>query len=601
MVSNSSKNTGQHFNAVEAYEKALSAYSAGEIKEASKLCRQILSMQPEDANTLNLLGSVAQELGKPHDAVDLVHRALEIAPNNQFFLNNLGLICHMQNNLEAAKEAFASALDKSPNFVEALNNQAALLLDMEKTQEAADLLEKALAIHPDFPAAVSNMGKSQAALGRVEEAIAYYDRALALAPNMTATAYGRLGLLPYSPDHSNKDIFDQAIAYWSFQPTKVSQVHFLNTKKSERSLRLGYVSSDLNEHPVGRFLEPVIKSHDRSVFQIYLYSCSEKQDGLTDRLRALSDSWRDCVQMSDEHLKDAIASDKIDILIDLSGHTAGNRLGVFRERAAPLQVTWLGFCTTTGLPNMDYIIADKYVLPPNEDTYFCEQVIRLPDSYLCLDPPNLSLKARPLQTGEAEFLTFGCLNNVKKLNQHVIETWSKLLDAIPTAKLLLKDYRLSEPAILNRIVTDFRRSGISLDRLILMKQTSDRADHLAAYSQVDIALDPFPFGGGTTTIEALWMGVPVITLRGTRWAGRLGESFLTNVGLPDFVANSEDEYISIAKKLANDPVRLQNLKSALRTILLASPLCDVGSFTRHLETVYRDIWTQWCHSQGTAA
>jgi len=598
MVSNSSKNMGPGFDAARAYDEALSAYRAGEVKEASRLCRQILRMQPEEANTLNLLGSVSQQLGKPHDAIDLVNRALAIAPNNEFFLNNLGLIFHMQNKLEAANRAFASALDKSPNFSEALNNQAALLLDMGEPEEAASLLEKALAIRPEFPAAISNLGKSQADIGRVEEAITYYDRAIELAPNIISTAYGRLCLLPYSPSHSNTDIFNQAVSYWSLQPT-TSEPPFPNTRNSKRPLRVGYVSADLNEHPVARFLEPVIKRHDGSAFKIYLYSCSEETDGLTDRLHALSHRWRDCAQMSDQRLKETISADKIDILIDLSGHTVGNRLAVFKERAAPLQVTWLGFCTTTGLPNMDYIIADMFVLPPDEDAYFSEQVIRLPDSYLCFDPPNLPLKPVAMITKQSGCVTFGCLNNVQKLNRYVIEVWSKLLSVLPTAKLLIKDHRLSQPAILNRIITDFTQLGINTDRLILMKQTDNRAQHLAAYSQVDIALDPFPFGGGTTTIEALWMGVPVITLKGTRWAGRLGESFLTTIGLPDFVATSEDEYISIAKNLANDPVRLQSLKSTLRTILLSSPLCDPDRFTRHLEGVYRDIWTQWCHLQGT--
>jgi protein O-GlcNAc transferase len=303
--------------------------------------------------------------------------------------------------------------------------------------------------------------------------------------------------------------------------------------------------------------------------------------------------------MSDEAVIAAIRDDGIDILVDLSGHTTGNRLAVFAARPAPVQCSWLGYFGTTGLAEIDYLIADRFVVPPGEEAFYSEAIWRLPDSYLCFTPPREAPQGVP-STAAGAPLTFGCFNNLLKINPAVVSAWSAILEAVPESRLLLKTRQLDDPALGQALVAQFAAHAIAPDRVVCAGG-GPRAALLAAYGAVDIALDPFPYGGGTTTIEALWMGVPVVSLRGDRFTGRVGDSVLTTSGLPELVADSVADYVGRARDLAQDRLRLAALRAGLRDRLAASPLCDAPRFARHLEGAWRRMWRDRCAGASRAA
>jgi predicted O-linked N-acetylglucosamine transferase (SPINDLY family) len=362
-----------------------------------------------------------------------------------------------------------------------------------------------------------------------------------------------------------------------------------------RRLRVGYVSADFVRHPVGYFIEAVLKAHDRAQVEIFCYSNAWRTDPLTQRLYAVADHWRTIAWKSDLDVANMIRSDEIDILVDLSGHTAGHRLQLFGHKPAPVQATWLGYFGTTGLAAIDYILVDEVISSRSDEDQFVETPVRLPHGYLCYAPRE----AVPVRAAPAErlgFATFGCFNKLIKVTPAVITVWAEILRRIPTARLVLKDAALEDPDVRTRCLAKFVSEGVATHRLDLLGR-SEHIAYLDAYNHIDIALDPFPFNGGTTTAEALWMGVPVVTLRGDHFVSRLGASLLTGLGARELIADSRQQYVEIATTLANDVPRLVALRAGLRDRLLTSSLCDGPGFTRGLEAAYRRLWQPWCAAQ----
>ena len=369
--------------------------------------------------------------------------------------------------------------------------------------------------------------------------------------------------------------------------------HRGNRRESERLLRVGYVSADFKRHPVGYFVEPVFEAHDKSKVKVYCYSMVCKADDVTVRLQALADDWRSIVGMSDEAVAGLIREDGIDILVDLSGHTAGNRLLVFARKPAPVQVTWIGFCAPTGLETMDYLLTDGFYSPPAGAHLFAEQLFRMPANHLCFRPPAFAPPVSPCPAVLRGYRTFGCFNNLSKVNAVVVATWAKILHGVPGARLVLKTYALNDHATRDRYRSLFQGHGISSERVDLLG-SSPHAELLAHYGQIDIALDPFPYCGGWSTCEALWMGAPVVTLTGISFSSCVGAGLLSSVGLPQMIARSVEQYVECAVQLGRDVEGLARLREGLRARVAASPLCDAATFTHHLEQAYRVMWRTWC-------
>ena len=571
----------------------------GRLNEAVASYRAAIDQRPAYPEALSNLGTALRDQGKFDEAIASCRKALEIRPDFPEALSNLGNALMDSGQRDEAVVCYQRAIALKPDYPEALNNLGKGLQDQGRLDEAVARFQKASQLRPDIPEIHNNLGNALADQGRLDDAIACYQKALALRPE-TQQAYSNLLMtLHYSERQFDEQHPRTVRAYAELMERVPHRRTFPCAPVADRRLRIGYVSPDFRAHPIGFFLFDVLGAHDRSEVEVFCYSNSTLSDAITARLRAAVDHWRIIAGKPDAEVDALIRQDGVDILIDLSGHTAKNRLAVFAGRAAPVQVTSLGYFGTTGLEVMDYVLADRFVVPPGEEALFSETVWRLPDSYLCFAPPDFEVPILDRPAGEpARFrsetaLVLGCFNNWSKVSDGAVSLWARILSELPSSRLLLKTKFLDNPDMQRLAIERFARHGIASDRLIL-EGPSPRSALIAAYNKMDIALDPFPFGGGVTTAGALWMGVPVVTLRGNRWVSRVGESILSTVGLPDLVAGDADEYVSIVRRLADDQVQRNELRQSLRSMMAGSPFCDGPRFARSLETAYRIIWRTWC-------
>jgi protein O-GlcNAc transferase len=566
----------------------------GRLNEGGNAYFSAMNLKPDSPEAHACLGTMYQALGRLEEAMAAYSAAIAYKPDYPEVHSNLGVILQSIGYPDEAIAAQRKAITFRPNFPEAYSNLGIALQDQGCLEEAAAAFSEALTFRPDYPEALSNLGNVLRDQGRPDEAIAAFRKALDLRPDYPA-AHSNLALTQhYASGFSNADFLATARDWAARFGIEEDAAPFPNPPLPERRLRVGYVSNDLYSHPVAYFLERVLPAHDRSAVEVFCYANNGRTDGLTDRLRAAADHWRSIVQVGDAEGAALIRQDGIDVLIDLSGHTGGNRLTLFARRAAPVQVSWLGYFGTTGVPAMDYILADHHVVPPAEEEFFTEAVRRLPLNYLCFSPPADDVAIGPPPSQGSGAITFGSFNNRIKITPGTVALWAEVLRAVPGSHLLLKSRQFADAGVRRAMSDQFAAYHIDAARL-QMEGSSPRADYLAAYNRIDIALDPLPFGGGTITAECLWMGVPVIALQGDRWAGRIGASFLNTLGLgEELVADSPDAYVAKAAALAADPARLADLRTELRRRLETSPLCDGPAFTRTLEQAYREMWRNWC-------
>lgn len=414
----------------------------------------------------------------------------------------------------------------------------------------------------------------------------------------------RLCRLNYDPAQSAAAIHAAHVA-WAERfaaPLYPEAASFPNDPRPDRPLRIGYVSGDLRRHPVALFVEPILRAHDRDGFQVYCYANSDETDDLNQHLRSLVPQWRDIAGLSDAALADQIRADAIDILVDLSGHTARNRLLVFARKPAPVQATMIGYVASTGLATMDYRLTDGICDPMEaSDPFFTETLYRLPDGFNCYAPPKGLPDPGPLPLAQAGHVTFGSFNNLDKASPAVLDLWARILVALPDARLILKTKSLSEPTVQDSVMTAFQRHGVAPDRVELIEWTATLREHFEVYRRIDIALDPFPYNGTTTTCEALAMGVPVIAMIGDRHAARVSYSILARLGLAGLAAETADEYLVRAVVLAGRPDMIGNLRGVLRRLLYGSRITDATAYTAGLEAAYRAMWQRWCADQDVAA
>ncbi len=487
------------------------------------------------------------------------------------------------------------------------NNLGSALQDQGNLEEAVACYQRALALKPDYAEAHNNLGNALKDQGRPDEAIACYRRAQELKPDYAVAGSNLLFALQYCAGITPAALAEAHAEYdrrhaAPLRSREQGAGGGRGTRAAGRGagggeqhaghdgrLRLGFVSADLGRHPVGYFLVRVLENLSRQEHETICYSDRIGKDDLTYRLRAASTQWRDVIGMNDQQLTEQIRADRIDILFDLAGHTAHNRLLVFARKPAPIQVTWAGYVGTTGLTAMDYLLADRYEVPPGAERHYRERVLRMPDGYVCYDPPAYAAPVTPLPALERGQVTFGCFNNPAKITPQAVEVWARILRRLPGARLVFKFKGWNDRGVARRFGEMFAAHGIGPGRLEFLGY-SPHVELLAEYGRIDLALDPFPYNGGLTTCEALWMGVPVVTCPGATFASRHSLSHLSSVGLTETVARNLDEYVELAVSLAGDLPRLAALRAGLRQRMAASPLCDGKRFATNLAAILYDVW-----------
>jgi predicted O-linked N-acetylglucosamine transferase (SPINDLY family) len=615
----------------QALEIAVGHHEAGRFAEAEAIYRQIVVQFPNPAAAWHWMGSRACEAGHPRIAIELIDRAIVIDSAVAEFHCNRGEACRRAGQREQAIASYRRAIALRPAFFEAHNNLGTVLSEMGSLDEAMAAYRRAITLWPAYAAAYSNLGVAFKGKGMLDEAIAAFSRAAELNPglaevylNLGSTllargdaeeanrAYRRaLTLRPgYVAAHSNLLTSEhyrsgvtvaalaRAHAEWDERHAAVYRAEWKPwglDRDAERPLRLGFVSPDLRRHPVGYFLVRVLETLDPCVFTVVCYNTGKGGDALSGRLAAAASDWQDVAELDSAALAARIRGDRIDILFDLSGHNIDNRLLAFARRPAPIQITWIGYVGTTGLAAMDYLISDRFHTPPGTEVHYREALLRMPDGYVCYDPPAESPPVGALPALTRGCVTFGSFNNLTKITPQVMAVWAEIVRQEPRSRIRLVSPALDGESARQRTWAMFGAAGGDRQRLEL-RGTMPWRMLLAAYNEIDVALDPFPYSGGLTTCEALWMGVPVVTCPRETFASRHSLSHLSNVGLTETVAGDDREYVALAVGLAADLPHLAALRTGLRERMARSPLCNGPRFAAHLSEHLRAVWRRWCGS-----
>lgn len=572
----------------------------GLLAEALAAFHAALAVAPELPEAHNSLGTVLQAQGRSGDALACYQTAIRLRPSFAEAHYNAGDLLQDHGQLDDALACYERAVALKPDFADAYNSLGIVHRDSGRLEQASNCFEHAIALKPDFPAAHTNLGTLALDRGDRDTAYACYRTALRFDPQYAEAFSNLLFAAQYDLAYSSARLYAEHLEFGKCfeEPLRSHWPSYAMSPEPGRRLRIGFVSGDLRAHPVGYFMENVLAHLDRRKLDITLYPTLPKSDALSQRLQNLDVAWHPLFGLSDDQAARRIADEGIDILVDLSGHTAGNRLLVFARKPAPVQVSWLYF-STTGLRAMDFVLCDRHVLPPEEAGHFVEKPWYLPDSYLCFTPPAEDVPIATPPAMRNGHVTFGCFNNVVKINDAVVGLWARILQSVPGSRLFLKAGQLKDQSVQRAILGQFSAHGIDSGRLIL-EGPSSRVEYLSCYNQVDIVLDPFPFPGGTTTVEALWMSVPVLSRKGSRFISHAGESILHGAGLSSWIAADDDDYVAKALRFAGELPELARLRAGLRARFLSSPLCDARRFARHLETAFHDMWAE-CASRPAAA
>ena len=561
----------------------------GRPAEALEAITRALAQAPEDVGALCAQAAALVDLGRHSEAASAARKALAIKPNDPPALLNLSGALQHQGLAAEAEAVCRQAILARPDYAKAHTNLGNALKDQNRLDEAVAAYRQAIALAPDSAESHNNLGNALKDQGALEEAVAVYRRAIALKPDFRSAHSNLLFTLNYMARVTPSQALEEARHYGRLASAAATPFTRWECPPTPERLRVGLVSGDLRSHPVGHFLESVVAALDPGRVELLAYPTGTKADALTERLRPHFVGWRCLAGLSDRDAATRIHADKLHVLIDLSGHTAHNRLPLFSWRPAPVQVTWLGYFATTGMAEIDAILADCHMVPPEEEAHFTERVWHLPETHWCFTPPAEAGPVSPLPAQASGIVTFGCFNNLTKVNDGVVALWARVLQAVPRSRLMLKARQLGQDAARLAVLGRFAAHGITAKRLLL-EGPSPRAAMLVDYGRVDIALDPFPFPGGTTSVEGLWMGVPVLTRRGDRFVAHQGESIAHNAGLADWIAADDDDYVAKAVTHTADLAHLAALRHGLRHQLAASPLFDAPRFARHLEAALWGLW-----------
>ena len=609
--------------------------AAGRCADALPLYDQALKIEPGLAEAWISLGGALVALGRCREAEEACHRGLRLSPAHPDGLNNLGAALSELGRFATARGCFEAALGRRPGFAQAHVNLAQALLHEGKLDDAIARYEQALSynpaaldallgltyaldrsgqvtraiktiaraceLHPGSVPAHTRLAYLLVRSARFDEAQATLERVETLAGGDVVGATERLYSLNHMPVWTPQRVYE-AHRVWgqlqatAAQPHSFATRHAAHDRTPDRRLRIGYVSPDLHSHPVGRFFLPLIAAHDKAAVHVTCYAQVTHPDEVTRQIAHYADAWCGTVGMSDDELCARIMADRIDILVDLAGHTANHRLDVFARKPAPIQVSWLGYLNTTGLEAIDYRFTDAVLDPPQHaDALSVERLSRLPCGFVCFAPPAEVLPVQSRPAGRS--ITFGVVNRTAKLNVAMGRLWARIIDAVPDSRLAVQTGEFKDAGVRAHVASLLGQAGLAPHRFELLDDPPDYPAYLARFAAFDVLLDPSPYSGVTTTCEALWHGVPVVTLAGDRHAARAGASVLTHAGLAEFVADTPAGYVDRAVSIARDPERLSQLRASLRDRLGASALCDQRGFARTVEKAFAEMWGSYCRGR----
>ena len=568
---NALKNSQRHEEALASFERAL-------------------TLKPDYAEAHSNYGNVLKAQGRLNEALDSYHKALAFKTDYVEAHNNLANALHELGKPDAAIVSYRNALALKPDYAEAHNGLGIVLQGQGKLDAAIASYNEALALKPGFAEARVNLGNALSDQGGLDAAIASYHTALSLKPDDVVAHSNLLFCLNYHPDMSAEDIFAE-YRRWNerhARPLLCDVVH-ANNRDSGRRLRIGYVSPDLRGHSARHFIEPLLAHHDKTRFEVFAYAEVATEDAVSARLKSQVDHWRRTVGLSMVEMAALIRADGIDILVDLAGHTAGNRLQVFARKPAPVQASMFGYGYTTGLDAIDYFLADREFAPPGCEAVFSEKLVRLPVSAAYRPAEDMG-EPGPLPARQGGGITFGSLSRSVRVNHRVIRTWAALLKRLPDARLMINSRNFQDAGMQASMRDQFGAHGIAVERLILGYDTPP----WDVLRKIDISLDCFPHNSGTTLYESLYLGVPYITLAERPSVGRIGSTILHALGHPEWIAATEEEYIDKAVALAADIDGLAQLRAGLRAQMLRAAIMDEPAFARSVESAYREMWRRWC-------
>lgn len=599
----------------------------GRLAEAEECCRAALRLKPDYPEAYNNLGNALKDLGRLDEAVACLREAIRLRPNYARAFNNLGAALASQRRFDEAIRCYQESLRLQPDLFQAYNNLGVTYAELRQMDKAAACYQEAIRLRPDFADAYNNLGIALQELwrldeamtfyqkaihyrhafpdahnqigmvlmaqGKIEPAVAAYRKALELKPDDAKVHSNLLLCMNYLPDLSPDELYAEHLR-WNERHGNIARLGPAadHDRNPNRKLRIGYMSPDFRKHAVTYFFESILANHDPAIVESICYAHVANPDSMTDRLRTLASHWHFVTYDKDAEIARQIMSDRVDILVDLAGHAGNKRMQVLAHKPAPIIVTYVGYPNTTGMSAVDYRLTDAVADPPGAATHCTEDLVRLPH-FCCYTPPVEAPEVTPLPCLRNGFFTFGSVHGLPKLNRHVFDVWTQLLVACPNSKLFLHRSVLTGETQ-NDLVREFTKRGVDRDRILAGHEADPQCGYLRLYEHIDLCLDAFPYGGHTTMCESLWMGVPVVTMRGARFAGRVTASVLTSAGLSEFIAETPDDYIALAVRWARLPDRLAQLRGHLRQQLRASALLDGRRFTRELEAAYRTMWRRWC-------
>ena len=577
--------------------------AVGQNDAAIEACRRAIALRPRYGEAFYCMGLALKNQRKLEEAAACYHRTVEYKPDHVEAWNALGMHFNDERRYHEGMDCFRRAISINPNFAGPYNNLGHALREMGRLDEAVEAFGRGLQIEPGSPVLLSHLATVLKDMGEIEAAEKLYRQSLATMPD-ARTGSSLLYTLLFDEKISPQELWEEH-KQWNetyAKPLSISIPQHTSDASPDRRIRIGYVSPDFRTHPVGRFLLPLMARHDHTQFEIFCYSDVRKAGGLTDSIKSCADVWRETRGMTDEQVAALVRQDRIDILIDLTMHMGDNRMLLFARNPAPVQVTYLAYPGTTGLETMDYRLSDAFLDPRSADgglcsdaRYYSERTVRL-TSYWCYQPARDTPELVPPPALASGKITFGCLNNFCKISDRTLSTWCELLGRFPDSRLII---HANEGSHRQKMRGRISAKGIEACRLEFVPSLPI-ASYFAQYNRIDIALDPFPYPGGTTTCDALWMGVPVVTLAGQTAISRGGASLLSIIGLKELIAENTEKYLRIASELATDRNRLAQLRSTLRQRMQTSALMDATGFARDVETAFKEMWRNWCAGMSVA-
>jgi len=536
------------------FQKALKEHQAGNIQQAKALYLDIIGRDPTYSDAYHLLGVIQAQQSQIDHAIQNINHAIELF-ECELYYNSLGAVYLKQGYIQKALFYLNKALKINDQYIDAYNNLGQSLLIAGECMDAMNCFRKVISLNSNVPQLYSNY----------------------------------LTCLNYLPSLNHETIFQAHLSFNKLFRNNYTICKHQLTKKDKKKLRIGYVSPDFCRGSVAFFIEPILRNHDPNFFEIFCYANISQPDDITHRMKPYTKQWIDTCLMNDNQMANKIMQDKIDILVDLCGHFSENRLPVFARQPAPVQLTYLGYPNTTGLTSIDYRLTDSIADPQNRDAYHSEKLLRLPAPFLCYQPVSKSPDVSPLPAESNGFITLGSFNNLAKITDNVIHVWASILRQIKHSRLLLKARPFIDPVTCGHYQKKFQQKGISHEQLIFRGHEDSIKSHLMVYNNIDLALDSFPYNGTTTTCDALWMGVPVISLCGACHANRVGATLLSAIGMKDFIAYSENEYITKTIEICQNVPLLKAIRRQLRPVMQKSALMDARRLTMNIESVYQQI------------